>query len=261
MRRWHGRNRRARRARAHRSCDSARSGINCVRRSSIPDYQYPSMSSGWPGEGPAGTGRLRSRHPVARVTAARVKRRRSAIDAFLRSGGMPASAAGGEQIAVLSRAHCGSARRRQRRGAKRHRRLWRVGRRGCRNGANGWIIAYTSRASAPKRTERSRPRLWCSTPAGSGGGIWMASPGRRHTTRAIPAATSTSARPVTPGRTSDDELRALTTSARGDRPAARFDREKPPRRNVVELVHAVHGCAPDDTDHRDQDLGAAARPA
>ena len=115
------------------------------------------------------------------------------------------------------------------------------------NGANGWVIAYNvTRLHAGGNVT---PAVWCSTPHGGGGGIWMASQGvaidDNDPNRDLYLATGNGPYNQTFGA---DNLGESVVRLRFD-PAANT-------LNVVDWFTPFTDASHDD-DHRDQDLGAA----
>jgi hypothetical protein len=115
------------------------------------------------------------------------------------------------------------------------------------NGANGWIIAYD--VARLQNGGTVTPAVWCSTPNGGGGGIWMASQGvaidNSDANRDIYFATGNG--PYNPQFGADD-LGESVVRLRLDLNANTL--------NVVDWFTPFTDQA-HDLDHRDQDLGAA----
>jgi len=115
------------------------------------------------------------------------------------------------------------------------------------NGANGWIIAYN--LARVRAGGNVTPAVWCSTPNGGGGGIWMASQGLAiddsDPNRDIYFATGNGPYKETFG--ADDLGESVVR--------LRFD----PNANTLNVVDwfTPFTDASHDTDHQDQDLGAA----
>jgi hypothetical protein len=115
------------------------------------------------------------------------------------------------------------------------------------NGANGWVIAYN--VGQLRGAGNVTPAVWCSTPNGGGGGVWMAAQGsaidETDPNRDIYIATGNG--PYNQIFGADDLGESVVR--------LRFD----PTANTLNVVDwfTPFTDASHDFDHRDQDLGAA----